>query len=92
MPKLQTASWQVYRKSTTGTGSVGVPTMLLNLTLCQSDAPRDVQVEMSKEQLDEMIASLKKIKEQVLPACPRPPNETCVDGVCYALRWQLDRV
>lgn len=66
MPKLEQVSWQVYRKPAAG-GSVAVPAMLLGLTLAEGAATgaREVNVEMSKEQLEAMLASLSKVKEQV---------------------------
>mmetsp|Transcript_45310 Transcript_45310/g.118938 ORF Transcript_45310/g.118938 Transcript_45310/m.118938 type:complete len:199 (-) Transcript_45310:520-1116(-) len=68
MPKLDQVSWQVYRKAAAG-GSVAVPAMLLSLTLGEGAAGtnggREVNIEMSKEQLEAMLASLSKVKEQL---------------------------
>ena len=73
MPKLERVDWQVYRKPA-ATGSATAPTMLLNLTLGEATAAaggsREVSVEMSKEQLEAMIASLSKIKEQARSPSP----------------------
>ena len=66
MPKLNQMSWQVYRKPATNGSSVAVPAMLLSLVLGEGPgkAAREVNVEMSKEQLEAMLASLSKVKEQ----------------------------
>jgi hypothetical protein len=67
MPRLEEAKWQVYRKP-----AAPSPSMLLSLTLSASagdvDASgggRKVNVEMSKEQLEAMLQSLSKVKEQL---------------------------
>ena len=67
MPKLGSVNWQVYRKPVPGAGSIAAPTMLLGLSLSASaNAPSsEVQVEMGKEQLEAMLASLSKVKEQL---------------------------
>ena len=66
MPKLNQMSWQVYRKPAANGSSVAVPAMLLSLVLGEGPgkAAREVNVEMSKEQLEAMLASLSKVKEQ----------------------------
>ena len=68
MPKLQSASWQVYRNAATASGSAAAPAVLLNLALASnglSTGSRNVKVEMGKEQLEALVASLSKVKEQV---------------------------
>ena len=62
MPRLEQASWQVYRKP--GTPS---PSVLLSLGLHGTDAVGEgkVNIEMSKEQLETMLQSLSKVKEQL---------------------------
>lgn len=68
MPKLQSASWQVYRNAPASTGGAAAPAVLLNLALGNDGlctGSRDVKVEMGKEQLEALVASLSKVKEQV---------------------------
>ena len=79
MPRLQSASWQVYRKPAPEAGGLTTPAMLLSLKLDggPAAAPRapgapggreageEVAVEMSKEQLETMLEGLNKVKEQL---------------------------
>ena len=60
MPRLEQASWQVYRKP--GTPS---PSLLLSLALQGAPSDSKVNIEMSKEQLETMLQSLSKVKEQL---------------------------
>lgn len=63
MPRLQCASWQVYRKP-----AAASPSMLLSLGLdCKGNRSGSdrVNVEMSKEQLEALLESLSKVKEQL---------------------------
>ena len=75
MPRLESASWQVYRRPAAS------PAMLLRLSLgshgsgdtaaaggvgvAASGGGRTVNVEVSKEQLDVLVQSLAKVKEQL---------------------------
>ena len=67
MPKLERTHWQAYRKPAEGGGSVAAPTLQLSLGLgaCAGSGPREVKVEMVQEQLEAMLTSMSKIKEQL---------------------------
>ena len=65
MPKLQRTAWHVYRKALPSTGSVAPPALLLDLTLGEQQHSQHIKVEMSKEQLEAMLASLSKVKDQL---------------------------
>ncbi|KOO53671.1 comm domain-containing protein 9 [Chrysochromulina tobinii] len=79
MPKLNQMSWQVYRKPAANGSSVAVPAMLLSLVLGEGPgkAAKEVNVEMSKEQLEAMLASLSKVKEQARALGASHSQHTC---------------
>ena len=58
MPRLEQASWQVYRKP-----AASSPSMLLSLDLNDSSGSSKVNVEMSRAQVEATLASLSKVKE-----------------------------
>ena len=65
MPRYERCSWEVYRKP-----DAASPSMLLNLSLNNGSSSEDagysnVQIEMSKEQLEAMLESLRKVKDQL---------------------------
>ena len=66
MPRLDQASWQVYRKPATAS-----PSLLLHLELsgCEAAGSEAVNVEMSKEQLEALLQSLSKVNYQRLAFC-----------------------
>ncbi len=70
MPRLQRASTQVYRKPAAEAGGLPTPAMRLNLQLDGGpngplSAGREVSIEMSREQLETLLGSLGKVKEQL---------------------------
>ena len=65
MPRLHKASWQEYRAAASPSPSLLLSLELGDVSRGSGDTDSKVHLEMSKEQLDAMLATLTKVKEQL---------------------------